>query len=855
MKPRNLRYLRVNDEQPNINDDLTIELPIDVDELRKWFEFCKDLARQKLWGYELLTLDFNFKSDTSGPWFPLFGHDPKDYNADFLNDPNLSRLRWPDSLVTNEIGPNSGLLIGAYLVSHSAYRDLPCGVAFHTRYPGFVIHDMPSAMLATQILLASGADLPTRDLRETMSKAIEIVTQSVHQPVLGLGTAAARFRQAFLRRAGAGDPFNEGEVRVWAEPSSLWALLNIFRAAQTEEELHTNIEKVGVEFYDRNGVLDSLNLRSMFLDHLIYRTQHGVTDVRRHLPLADVKPAGDGQTEPGAIWQFVETLAARTPSNIAPVLDFFRASAGDREIRSINEVVKRKIHRLLALVFAWLDLYAEGWFADQSQSFDPSKKEFRGSFPTLTEQIGALLKIYDLTREEGWEAEESDSFDPQIHFLPFTGRESISAAVRENASIPGSPLYKPLRYDRPDSDHIGQRRHVALENLLNIAVRWRCVEKEVNAGGKATGRYRLKLTDVPEARPYSGAPRQADIAQRLGFNVKPDQDSSTQLVRIIHDTPGFEKYGVKEFLAGLEERPLPDHLKGLGWEFMEEFWGLRSDLPLPYNAWPVCLSEIGRESGESISLVEWKRRVQRSQEAARQVQSLIMPSPISIREGRFEIWCWRHSAEEVGGDYYRAKKARDGEYRLYIGDACGSGPPAALLIQEIHGLITILEEQVSSPDQLCAQLDVRLYERTFGQSQQENAGRWGLSTQWASLFCALLDTRSNRLIYANAGHPPPILARRDGSTLKLEHAHDSRSLAVGQLYGSDYRSETVELTPGDRLVLFTDGISETLDERLLACVRDNRRLGAKELGEAIIQKTIQAKGAADDKSLIVVAVE
>jgi Stage II sporulation protein E (SpoIIE) len=856
MKPRPLRYLRVTDEPPNTFDDLTLELPVEVDDLGRWFEFCKELSQQRLWEYELLTLDFNFKADTSGPWFPLYGQDPQFYNADFLKDSRLSHLRWPDSLVSNQIGPNSGLLIGTYLVSHSAYRDLPCGVAFHTHYLDIVINDMPSAMLVTQILLASGADLPTRDLRETMSRTIEMVAQSVHQPVLGLGTAVERFRHTFLQRAGAGGLLNEGEVRLWVEPSSLWTLLDIFRAVENEEELDGQLGKFGVEFYDRNGALDSLDVRSLFLDRLIYRIEaQDLTDIRKRLLLTDVKPASDEQTEAGVIWQFVETLVARTPSNIAPVLDFFRKSESEQETKSINEAVKRKIHRLLALIFAWLDLYAEAWFAGQSQSFDPFENDFQGRFPPLTEQISALLKSYARTKEEGWIVQSGESFDPKVHFLPMTdkGGHSISAVIREHHSLPGSLLYKSLRYDKPDSEHLSQRRLSAIERLLTIAEHWQCVVKELNAQGQPTGRYLLKRVEIPEQRPSS--PRQADIAQRLGFNLKPNQDPSKQLGRIIQDTPGFSHFGVKEFLSSLEERPLPDHLKWLGWEFMDEFWGPRSDLPLPYDAWPICLSEVGREPGESISLVEWKRKVQRSQEAAREVQSLIMPSPLWLQDGRCEIWCWRHSAEGVGGDYYRVNKGPQGEYRIYIGDVCGVGLPAALLVQELHGLITILEEQAPSPEQLCAQLDLKLYERAFGHGQQEHAVHWGASNQWATLVCAVLDIQSNRLTYANAGHPPPVLVREDGTTLKLDHSLDLQSRAVGMLPGSDYRSETIALTPGDRILFFTDGVSETLEDELLACVRDNHRLGAKELGETLRQKTTRAKRSEDDdKSLIVISI-
>lgn len=875
IKPRFLRYLRLNDEPPNEQDDLTIDLPVEVIDLGQWFDFCQKLSRQhrdakestrgvrnldmqsflhheKAWDYELLTIDFNFRKDTSGPWFPRsMDSDPREENADFLADPNLELLRWPDSLVP-QIGPNTGLLIGSHLVAHSAPRDIPCGVAFHTYHKDIVIYDTPSAMLATQMLLASGVDIPTRDLRETMSRTIELIRESVKQPAFGIGTAAERFRHAFLRRAGASGLEHEGPVRLWVEPASLWALLDICSAAKSDKELNAKLEKFGLEFYDRNGAIHSLDLRSMFLDRLIYRTKEGnFADVRRHIPLADAKPAADGQIAAGVLWQFIETLAAQTPSNIAPVLDFFRASEGDREPTSINVAVKRDIHRLLALVFAWLDLFADEWSAEQSRSYDPFKKEFGGAYSTLIQQVGALLRIYDLTRDEGWKVEDRD-FDPKADFLPLSHKEdhSISEVVREHGGEEGSHLYRSMRYDKADLTGLSQKRIVALEHLLAIAARWQCVEIETNEKtGKPTGRYRLKRIDVPEERP--GGPDQRDIAQRLGFNLKRNQDPSKQLGRIIQDTPGFEEVGVTEFLNSLTERPLPNHLKWLAWEFMEEFWGPGTGRPLPYEAWPVCLSEVGREHGETSSLVEWRRKSQKSQEAARSVQSRIIPPNSLVTAGGYEIWCSRRSAEDVGGDYYRVKKVSDGEYRIYIGDACGIGLPAALLVQQIHGIITMLEEQVESPAELCTKLDSRLYEQTFGEGPQEEVTA---NYQWATLICTFLDTHANRLTFANAAHPGPVLVHKDGGVSILAHALDLPSFAVGQYARSVYGADTVDLIPGDRIVFFTDGVSEALEGELLKCIVENRKLSAKKLGEALMRKVAKAKSD-DDQTLIVLSLD
>src|SRR5712691_3906743 len=98
MRPRFLRYLRVNDEPPLVRNDLVLQLPVTTEDLTRWLDFCKDVANQKLWDFELMTIDFNFRSDDSTPWFPFLGQDPNIYNADFLSDSLLRGLRWSDRL-------------------------------------------------------------------------------------------------------------------------------------------------------------------------------------------------------------------------------------------------------------------------------------------------------------------------------------------------------------------------------------------------------------------------------------------------------------------------------------------------------------------------------------------------------------------------------------------------------------------------------------------------------------------------------------------------------------------------------------------------------------------------------------
>jgi len=857
MKPQQLKYLRLNDRAPAEVDDLARELPVEIENFGEWFKFCQRLAEQYAWNYQLLTIDFNFVFDRTGPFFPQRELEARIYNKDFLDDPNLLNLRWPDSLVANDIGPNTGLLIGTQLVGQLSQSDLPCGVAFHTYHKEIVMYDMPSAMLITQMLLATGADLPTTDMRQTMSKAIDIVRASVKQPILGLGTAAKHFRRGFLQRTGATNGNKEAEIRLWMEPASLWTLLDIFRAADTKEDLDEKLSKFGIEFYDRNGSLKALDIRSIFVDRLFYKNEEDdLTYTQEHLPLEDVKPAGETNVQPGMVWQFVETLAARTPSNIAPIIAYFRDSETGSEPKSINEVIKRKIHRLLALIFAWLDLYAERWFAEQSQGYDAFTNNFVGSFPTLIEQVSALLKAYDNSRTSGSTSKSDEEFDPRMDYIPLFGPDnhSISAIARQIGAIPRSALHRSLRYDSEEGTVSSQKRMIALGRLVKSAVRWQCIEEERDPkSGEATGKYRLRDIAIPEQRP--NRPNPSHIAQRLGFNLKPNQDPSKQLGRIIHETPGFDTFGVTEFLNSLDERPLPDHLKSLGWEFMEEFWGPGSDLQLPYEAWPICLSEVGREPHASTSLVQWKQGFERSLNAARAVQNLIMPSPIRIAFDRGAIWCWRQSAEDIGGDYYRIARGRGNQFRIYIGDVCGMGLPAALLVQEIHGLITALESQVPNTDQLCRQLDAALYERALGSPQQTDFTQLRLNNQWATLFCSVLDLDENTLTYTNAAHPPPLVVRRDGETLHLTHDERIPSRAVGLIPGSTYIAETISLMRGDRIVFFTDGLSETREQELLQHVKNNILLTSSNIGESFVRTLAGAKDLEDDRTLIIVSID
>ena len=132
--------------------------------------------------------------------------------------------------------------------------------------------------------------------------------------------------------------------------------------------------------------------------------------------------------------------------------------------------------------------------------------------------------------------------------------------------------------------------------------------------------------------------------------------------------------------------------------------------------------------------------------------------------------------------------------------------------------------------------------------------------KFITLFYGLVDAANRKLVYTNAGHNSPILLRRDGSYLRLPEG----GAALGIFPEWQYEAGEVRLTPGDRLVLFTDGVTEAMspqgeefgEERLLALMAADPELGAGELQKKILRAVTEfsTRDLHDDATLIVMAV-
>jgi sigma-B regulation protein RsbU (phosphoserine phosphatase) len=229
------------------------------------------------------------------------------------------------------------------------------------------------------------------------------------------------------------------------------------------------------------------------------------------------------------------------------------------------------------------------------------------------------------------------------------------------------------------------------------------------------------------------------------------------------------------------------------------------------------------------------------------VQLGFLPKEIPQLAG-YEISGTWWPARVVGGDYFDVYAFSESKLALAIADVSGKGMSAALLMSNLQAALKATASEQLPPEQLCAKVNRIIYGNV-------SPGRF------ITAFYGVLDGSRNRLVFTNAGHNAPILARRDGSWLRL----GGGGAPLGLFPDWDYERGEVQFAAGDRLELFTDGVTEASnaageefgEERLVTVLLENRQLGAGELQERILAEVAKfTRGRfEDDATLVVVAVK
>ena len=237
-----------------------------------------------------------------------------------------------------------------------------------------------------------------------------------------------------------------------------------------------------------------------------------------------------------------------------------------------------------------------------------------------------------------------------------------------------------------------------------------------------------------------------------------------------------------------------------------------------------------------------KKEQERELVEARSIQRRLLPNEIPQVQGCRIAGAWR-PARTVSGDYFDVLKFSESKAALCIADVSGKGMPAALLMSNVQAAVHAFASETVSPSELCSKVN-----RVVSSSTGED--------KFITFFYGIVDAEQKKLVYTNAGHNAAILLRGDGSLIRLEPG----GAVLGPFPNWNYKHEEIDLRAGDRLLLFTDGVTELRspladefgEERLIELLIENRELDADALRDRIVQAVVGFSGGdfQDDATLL-----
>jgi serine phosphatase RsbU (regulator of sigma subunit) len=254
--------------------------------------------------------------------------------------------------------------------------------------------------------------------------------------------------------------------------------------------------------------------------------------------------------------------------------------------------------------------------------------------------------------------------------------------------------------------------------------------------------------------------------------------------------------------------------------------------------------EIEAQRRRIAEKLESERRAAQELEIAKEVQARLFPQRLPHMENlEYAGVCIQ--ARQVGGDYHDFLDLGRGRLGLVIADISGKGMAAALLMANLQANLRSLCPIASDePERLLRSLNQLFYENTNESS-------------YATLFFAEYDDNMRRLRYANCGHVAALLLRCNGAIERLE----STSTVVGLFKEWDCSIADRPLSPGDTLVLYTDGITESFnhaeeefgERRLIEALQRHRELPPQSAIAAVVDEVRQfsSQEQQDDITLIV----
>ena len=250
---------------------------------------------------------------------------------------------------------------------------------------------------------------------------------------------------------------------------------------------------------------------------------------------------------------------------------------------------------------------------------------------------------------------------------------------------------------------------------------------------------------------------------------------------------------------------------------------------------PIDLDDLQVTIDKAVEQIEYVRSAQKEHaqlvdiqgdlSVAREIQHAILPRSFKLKmedTDLVDIYASMLAAKDVGGDFYEFFPIDDHRIGFTIADVSGKGVPAAIFMAVSRTLIkaTGLRDVASN---VCIQM---VNDMLCGES---------VESMFVTVFYGIYDLKTGEIDFTNAGHNPPYILRANGT---VEMLKTECNLVLGAIEGMTFKNESLQLDPGDALVMYTDGVTEA----------ENKE--HEQFGEARLEATLAELKGAESKQIV-----
>ena len=224
---------------------------------------------------------------------------------------------------------------------------------------------------------------------------------------------------------------------------------------------------------------------------------------------------------------------------------------------------------------------------------------------------------------------------------------------------------------------------------------------------------------------------------------------------------------------------------------------------------PIDMEDLSRTIEKAIAQIHYVHESQKEHTqllslkvdltSASEIQQYFLPRvfpPFPEDSDKLDIFASMEAAKDVGGDFYDFFRIDDDRIALVIGDVCGKGIPAALFMVLSQTIIRSKASQCASAAECMTETNRLL-------------SSYSVESMFVTVFYVIYNTKTGLVTYCNAGHNPPHILHADGS---VERLPKTKNVIVGIYDWLKYKEETLQLEHGDTLVMFTDGVTEAMNQ-------------------------------------------